>query len=209
MLGAPEQRQVVLNWIYDVLDRRVDGRDRSYSFKVKYNAARALERLHSEGHLRHWQWIRDYSRLKNPERYLVHGWAVRGFQRKELGFGHRPPIHVASRASRDEEQGRFSRLLIQKIHELSEFAELSQDASYLLVNLTHALIRWYEPSEVDDKRLSRLANDNSYLNDHAKQNLDLALWWWCHKRRKKVVVERTTDKRRRITHIGQHARSAS
>jgi hypothetical protein len=178
MLGVTgAQRRVVLDWIADVLTGPVDGSDRRYSFKTKYNAARCLERFHTGSPAHHWQFVGEYYRQRaaDPASRRIYAWAVRGFQRRRLNPGNRPPIVMREPWPTDRQQRRFSTLLIGKLTELHEFAELSPDALYLQINLTHALIRWYQPTVKDTQDLLRLADDNSGADSHVRQNLDLTL----------------------------------
>jgi hypothetical protein len=191
MLGVTgAQRRIVLDWIHDVLAGPVDGRDGRHAFKTKYNAARCLERLHCGSPPHHWRFVGDYYRqsVTDPACRRIYACAVRGFQRRHLSPGNRPPIVMRAPWPTDPLQGRFSTLLIRKIAELHEFTELSQDALYLQINLTHALIRWYQPTAGDTQQLLRLADNPSRLDSHVRENLDLTLALWAGLRQDRVEV---------------------
>ena len=183
MLGVShEQEPCILDWIRDVLRRDADGRDDEVSFLAKYNAARCLERLHgpSSPPGPHWRRVTGRWRDHSPRSDFawVYGYAVRGFQRQHLMVADRPPLQFLRSEGltrRHARQREFSELLLRSIHELARFAEISDRARYLLVNMTYALIRWYDSANAE---ALRAVVDMPILDREARANLYLTSWCW-------------------------------
>jgi hypothetical protein len=179
-----QQRRFVLDWVKEILDRPVNGLDAEVSFQVKYNAARCLERLHRNAPSPYWYWVTDYwkkgTAVVGRYRVLIYGYALRGFQREQLVVDIRPPLgflpHAkGTRVSTDKRQKEFSKLLLKKIDELTCYAEMAEHAGYLLVNLSHALLRWYHPV-TGKKQVADIVKRIG--TDHAvSRNLRLARWY--------------------------------
>jgi hypothetical protein len=136
------------------------GQVRYVSFKTRYNVARCLERIH-------WSAPRPYYKhtlkfhaswnSKPLDERLVGGWAVRGFHLTKQEPRPVPPTvfndrHVPARLSLLE--AKVSEGLLRAIEGL-EAPELPEDAEFLGINCTHALIRWL-PQRPDLDRLQKL-----------------------------------------------------
>jgi hypothetical protein len=184
-IASHHQRDDVIAWILELLDRPIDGRDRDVSFQTKYNAVRCLERLHPSAPSEYWRWITQYWRNTGSSASgrptLIYGYAVRGFQRPILEVHTTPPMWFPDQESRigyrDKLQKEISSLLLRKIHQFSEFAEITDNARYLLVNMSHAIIRWFDPESgfEDCRELDELLR---HLDEDSRKNLCLARWYW-------------------------------
>lgn len=182
MLGTHgEQRRLVLDWIREVLSGSLDGKDYRCSFKVKHNALRCLERLHPNAPASYWEWVVDLWRkraIPSELGHVVDAYAVRGFQRSQLDVNLGPFFIVGPLrgATLDPDQESFSKLLLDCLHDLASYAELSRRQFRVLINLTYALIRWYSPLHLSSGE--SLLHGTPSLDPLAEANLRLALWLW-------------------------------
>jgi hypothetical protein len=209
ILGVKDSsRKEVLDWIYDVFNGPLDGSDSRYSFNAKYNAARCLERIHPSAPPCYWKWIVSHGKKLNRKsrnhidrvvvpkeanadgktllNHFIYAYAVRGFQRLKLAFGVFPPMEMYDNGRRgesdiDNRQKDFSEILLHDIESLSAYAEISDDQSYVLVNMAYAYIRWYSKDHyqkvkalIDKPCLISIPD----INAKVKANLRFALWYW-------------------------------
>ncbi len=213
MLGITDdsQRDIVLQWIKSALSGTFDGREDEYSFRTMYNAARCLERLHPSAPKPYWKWVVDFRKesrnasekeatkhANEPVGLWIRADAVRGFQRADLRIAGYPVLSMNGKRKRatatcDPKQKEFSSLLVEGIRMLTSYKEISVSQRHVLVNMTHALIRWYSPENKDDtEQVESILNDVNARPEmkSVERNLHLTLWYWHPNRKAPSIVEK-------------------
>ncbi len=153
------------------------------TFKTRYNIVRCLERIHwsaPRSYIKHiidfgWWWDRHYKVPKGAE--LMGAFAIRGFHRPRQEATPEPPIlykRMTTPAAMRRVEANVSNRLIAVIEGLLKEREKNEDASFLGINCTFALIRWL-PKRPD------LAEIEAFLRHpqtswQMKQNLFFALF---------------------------------
>jgi FRG domain-containing protein/NACHT domain-containing protein len=210
-----EQRKTVLDWICEVFSEELDGRERNYSLRTMYNAARCLERLHPSAPECYCEWVVDYrgkkrrvsrtlqnrtdhSEADDDSYCLVRSYAVRGFQRSELAIRAHRSMRIKDEGKRgsahqDDRQEQFSKTLLDRIGVLKSSMEISESQRYVLVNMTHALIRWYSQNDIGRvDEILEIVRGRPRLKP-LERNLRLTLWYWDPSRDDPSIIEKDED----------------
>jgi hypothetical protein len=148
------------------------------SYKTRYNAVRCLERIHYSAprdpyflHILDYHWS---ARVLDRDHIAAH--AIRGFHMKKQKPGSLPPMVFNDREP-TEDEGRMdvevSNALLRAIETLAA-KEIPEDADFLALNCTLALIRWL-PQEPDLDRLRRLLK-HRHMSVRMRQNIVYALF---------------------------------
>lgn len=163
----------------DILDMREYKTGHYICYKTKYNIARCIERLHSLAprdpyfdHILKYPW-----RTAPRDRDNIGAYAVRGFHMKKQMPGTLPPTVFlknkdASPAIQKLEP-LVSERLISTIENLTD-QEIPEDAEFLGINCTLALIRWL-PERPDLDRIEELLK-HPHMSAPMKQNIFWALF---------------------------------
>jgi hypothetical protein len=152
---------------------------RYVSFKTRYNVARCLERIHFSAprpYFRHTLKFHASWGTTPLDESLVGGWAIRGFHLTKQEPRPVPPTvfngrHTPLRLQQLE--ATVSEGLLRAVEELDD-PELPEDAAFLGINCTHALIRWL-PQRPDLGRLQKLLA-HRHTSMPMKQNVFWALY---------------------------------
>lgn len=152
------------------------------TYKTRYNIVRCLERIHWSAprpyidHIKDFRWWRDPYHKPAEDEYHVYAYAIRGFHRPRQEATSTPPIiyrrTIASKQMRDLET-KVSDHLMAVIESLKEY-EIPEDAIFLGINCTLALIRWL-PQKPDLDRIDTLMQWR-HMDWRMKQNLFHALF---------------------------------
>lgn len=133
------------------------------SFLVRYDAARALERLHpsapkpyfdyaSDWGEKNWDKVRNLA-IKNNIRPNV----IRGFGRKKPTPGESSPLAIVKNDVNDNIiQRKVSKVLIDTLETLIEESLQDEGNHFLRINCSYALVRWFHRD--DTERLKSLTN---------------------------------------------------
>jgi hypothetical protein len=183
----------VARWLVTVIQ------DNELDFVVRYNAARALERVHPWAPRPYFDYMSDWGEKDWSEERIrsktaqIRPWAIRGHRstdpNRRRQLGDFPPIAICTGLEIDgdlqrEISGKLLDILQKLLSEwralLSSLSERHEDGrtgeqrrrvDWLLVNCTHALVRWYHDDH--QKPLEDLKEEAGTLNlgKHAMENL--------------------------------------
>jgi len=148
------------------------------SYKTKYNIVRCLERIHPSAprlpyfaHTLKANWT-----TMKPDSNHIGASAVRGFQMKKQKPGVFPPLVFINNDGMTNieklERDVFD-ILMLSIESLKD-PEIPEDAIFLGINCTMALIRWL-PKELDLDRIEELMK-HQHMSDPMKKNIFWVLY---------------------------------
>jgi hypothetical protein len=150
------------------------------SYKTRYNVARCLERIHFSAprpYYDHTLKFHSLWRTTQLDEHLVGGWVIRGFHLTKQEPRPAPPTvfndrrHTPPRMLQIE--AKVSEGLLRAVEQMDAH-ELPEDAGFMGINCTHALIRWL-PQKPDLARLQRLLAHH-HTSMPMKQNVFWALY---------------------------------
>jgi hypothetical protein len=152
------------------------------TYKTRYNIVRCLERIHWSAprpyikHIKDFRWWWNHNCSVPPGVDYISAYVIRGFHRPRQEATSSPPIvYRATRtpASMKGLEVRVSDCLMAVIEGLKEH-EVPEDACFLGINSTLALIRWL-PQRPDLARIEDLLR-HRHIDWRMKQNLFHALF---------------------------------
>lgn len=149
--------------MYDILKNKVD------SDNIRYNTARALERLHHTAPpcYFHEILIQDWDNITLP--FIKKVYAVRGYRRTRPEIAFYPPMFFV----RPEKENLIDAEIIKQVTDLLiDLIKQKQNISqFVRVNCSLALIRWRETSDL--KRIEQIVIAEK--DDYVKHSLICAL----------------------------------
>jgi hypothetical protein len=154
---------------------------RYISFKTRYNVARCLERIHPSAPRPYVYHTLTFHSSWNEiplDGNLVGGWAIRGFHLTKQEPRPVPPtvfVVPPTPPGLGQLEDKVPDALMHAIESL-DTPELPEDAAFLGINCTHALIRWL-PAKPDLKRIQRIL-----LHRHASEPMKQNLFWALYRR---------------------------
>jgi|GEM_PF-449944 len=162
----------------DILHEKEHRSDLYVFFKTKYNIVRCLERIHSSAprdpYFAHT--LKHHWRYAPRDRDNIGAYAVRGFHMKKQKPGALSPMVFVNKYPDEairELEPTVCECLLSMIGNLRD-KELPEDAKFLAINCTMALIRWL-PEEPDLDRIEKLLK-HPHTSHPMKQNMFWAIY---------------------------------
>jgi len=185
--------EIVVNEAQTILNS--EHKNKIYVFyKTKYNIVRCLERLHPSSPKPYVCHILDWVKEEmEPDMNRFGAYAIRGFHLSKPTPGYRPSMVFEENGGCDkirDLEKEVSECLLSIIEELNNKEELSQDADFLRLNCTFALIRWLPHNFTEHNRLLNLLEaDNFRDSDNIRKYFETNIFWVLYRRFGKEIPD--------------------